>query len=320
MNQVAASRHWERVQTVLHEPDERSQIATSWRRCLLDHRLDPGGGGPPALLSGPEVRHVRGYMGRLLRLADGELDRLYGLVHGLGYHVLLTDQSGVVAERRVPEGDEAGCRRWSLWTGAVWREEVEGTNGVGTCLVERRPVTIHRDQHFRHQHTTLTCTVAPLFGVDGQLAGTLDASSFRPDPAGRIVPLVMAAVREAARRIEKACFHSCFARNLVLTLPDEAEDPSVSLLALDADRRIVGATRGARSALGLGDQARLGSIALNDILFAAPPAETASFADAERSVITAALTQSQGNVTAAAAILGISRSTMHRKIRRLRRR
>jgi transcriptional regulator of acetoin/glycerol metabolism len=128
----------------------------------------------------------------------------------------------------------------------------------------------------------------------------------------------MSAVRETAKRIEKRSFHSFFSRNLILALPEGVDDVSAPLLALDSDRQIVGATLGARLALGLNDQAQIGSIALNDILFAAPPAELSSLADGERMVITGALAQTQGNVTAAAALLGISRSTLHRKISRLR--
>ena len=32
--------------------------------------------------------------------------------------------------------------------GHRWSEESVGTNGIGTCLVEQRALTIHRDQHF----------------------------------------------------------------------------------------------------------------------------------------------------------------------------
>jgi transcriptional regulator of acetoin/glycerol metabolism len=101
-------------------------------------------------------------------------------------------------------------------------------------------------------------------------------------------------------------------------LPERTDDPSVSLLALDCDRQIVGATHGARMALGLDDRTRIGPIPLSDILFAAPPPDVRSFADGERMVVRGALAQTRGNVTQAAAILGISRSTLHRKIRRLR--
>jgi transcriptional regulator of acetoin/glycerol metabolism len=77
--------------------------------------------------------------------------------------VLLTDARGVIlncvtapAERRIFE-------RAGLWLGADWSEAREGTNGIGTCLVERQALTIHQDEHFRGRHTGLTCSASPVF-------------------------------------------------------------------------------------------------------------------------------------------------------------
>ncbi len=317
MTDREAVRHAERVLGALHDGRAANRIADSWRRCIEDHRLDPVSHQPPALVSGAEVRCARGYLGRLLHCASEELDRLYTLVREVGYHVLMTDLSGVVIERRVPDSDETGCRKWCLWTGAVWREEIEGTNGVGTCLIERRPVIVHRSQHFRHRHTALTCIVAPLYDTEGQIYGALDASSIRPDPTGHINPLVLNAVVSTARRIERRSFHDRFANCFILALPEGKEGESMPLLAIDGDRRVVGATHAARKALGIGEENRVGPTTLGDILFPATQGGPRSFADGERMVVAGALAQSQGNVTAAASFLGVSRATLHRKIRQL---
>jgi len=156
-----------------------------------------------------------------------------------------------------------------------------------------------------------------VFNAIGQVAGALDVSSFRPDPTGRVLPLIMAAVRETARRIEKACFHAFFARHLILALPEDPDAHSVPLLALDLDRRVVGATHAARVALRLDETTLGGSVVLGDLLGAPAPSEPSSFAEAERAVVMGALSQAQGNVKAAAIALGISRATLHRKIRSL---
>jgi transcriptional regulator of acetoin/glycerol metabolism len=156
-----------------------------------------------------------------------------------------------------------------------------------------------------------------VFNATGRVAGALDISSCRPNSTGRILPPAMAAVRETARRIEKACFPAFFSRHLILALPDSTDAHSVPLLALDQDRRIVGATYAARIALRLDETTLAGSIVIGDLLTAPPPSEPASFAEAERAVVTRALLQAQGNVKAAAASLGISRATLHRKIRSL---
>jgi len=319
---IAASHHADHVFSVLREGATSAvaplEIAASWRRCLVSHHIDPERTEPPTVLSGMELRHARDYAGRLLRAADPELDHLYGLVRNFDYSVLLADRSGAIIARRTCDGDENGCRNWRLWTGALWSEDIEGTNGVGTCLAERRPVTIHRDQHFRRRHTQLTCTVAPIFNAMGEVAGALDISSFRPDPTGRVLPMVMASVRNTARRIEQSCFHAFFSRHLIMILPETEDTYSAPLLAIDSDRKVVGATHAARVALHLDDAALAGSLGLSDLLAGAPGLESSSFVEAERSVVVGALAQSQGNVKAAAVSLGISRATLHRKIRRLR--
>ncbi|MCB8882028.1 sigma-54-dependent Fis family transcriptional regulator [Acidisoma cellulosilytica] len=315
-----AQHHTDRVLSVLERPSDGTGLSASWRRCLLHYNLDPERAEPPTMLSGMELRHARGYAGRLIHVADRELDRLHRLTSGLGYAVLMTDSEGVILARRVQEIDEGGCRHWQLWTGALWSEAVEGTNGVGTCLAEQRPVTVHRDQHFRSRHTKLTCTVAPLFDAGGEVAGALDISSFRPDPEGNILPLAMAAVQETARRIEQAYFHEVFARCLILSLPEDcAADNAVSvpLVALDGERRIMGATRAARRILNLDAQQMERGVSLGDAL-GQLPAEPYGLAAAEKQVLAGALAAAQGNVSAAAALLGISRATLHRKIKRLK--
>ena len=95
-----------------------------------------------------------------------------------------------------------------MWTGTVWSEECEGTNGIGTCLVEQRALTIHRDQHFYSRNTLLSCTTAPIHDHEGNLAAALDVSSCRADLTEGFVNLIAVAVTDAARRIEAENFRA----------------------------------------------------------------------------------------------------------------
>jgi transcriptional regulator of acetoin/glycerol metabolism len=313
MPRNGAPHHADRVFAVLDDATGHDPIVDSWRRCLSSHKLDPELAQPPVVLCAAELRAARTMAGRVLRAADPELDRLHDLVVSLGYCVLMTDLQGVIIARRVADNDESACRHWRLWTGAVWNEAIEGTNGVGTCLAEQRPITVHRDQHFRTRHTGLTCTVAPLFDFAGRLAGALDISSYRPDPRGGALRLALAATREAARRIEVRCFRDAFANALIISLPETEESVSAPLFALDGDRRVIGATRAARDRLGIDDSAITGGVAMPDL--ASEAATPEALTQAERAVVAGALAAMQGNVSAAARALGISRATMHRKIK-----
>ena len=99
-------------------------------------------------LTEAELRRARERVEPLLRAAEPTLDRLFAAVGGTGCCVLLADAHGIPLERRGAAGDDRTFAGWGLWTGTPWSEDAEGTNGIGTCLVERRALTIHRDQHF----------------------------------------------------------------------------------------------------------------------------------------------------------------------------
>ena len=190
----------------------------------------------------------------LLRAADASLDRLYLAVGGVGCCVLLADRDGIPVDRRGAVADDDTFDEWGLWTGTVWSEDSEGTNGIGTCLADQRALTIHRDQHFFSRNTLLSCTTAPIYDHEGNLAAALDVSSCRSDLTEGFVNLIAMAVGDAARRIEAENFRLAFPNARILLAP-VGERGAGALIAVDADDLVVGATRAARQALGITQQA-----------------------------------------------------------------
>ena len=122
-------------------------------------------------------------------------------------------------DRRGAAGRRATFSDWGLWTGTVWSEAAEGTNGIGTCIVEQRALDIHRDQHFFSRNTALSCTTAPVFDHEARLAAALDVSSCRADLTEAFVGLIAVAVQDAARRIEAEAFRLAFPDARVLVAP-----------------------------------------------------------------------------------------------------
>ena len=121
-----------------------------------------------------------------------------------------------------------------LWTGGVWSEKYEGTNGIGTCIVDQRAVTIDRDQHFFTRNSGLFCTTAPIFDEHGDLAAALDVSSCRGDLTEGFARLIASAVADAARFIEAENFRLAFPKARILLAPTGDRYGS-SLLAVDRD-------------------------------------------------------------------------------------
>jgi transcriptional regulator of acetoin/glycerol metabolism len=251
----------------------------------------------------------------LIQVAQPGLDRLHHSVGGAGCCVLLADRNGVPVERRGAPGDDATFFDWGLWPGAIWSEDSEGTNGIGTCLVEQRALTIHRDQHFYARNALLSCTTAPLYDHEGRLVAALDVSSCKAELIENFVNLIATAVIDAAARIEAECFRLAYpgARILIVPVPDKM---GKALIAVDQDDLVVGVTRAARQALGISQACLQKSLPAAEVMNMSRTV-TENLAAAERGVLQRALARAEGNVTAAAEALGMSRATLYRKLRRL---
>ena len=252
----AGASHPDRVYSVVENHDAAvgvEEVSTSWRRCLGEYAIEPGGDAAPQILTAQELRVARGPVEELVEAAAEENDRLAAIVSKVGYAVLFTSSSGVVVDFRGDATRADQFKHWGIWMGAVWSEDLEGTNGIGTCIAEQRPITVHRTQHFRTRHTSLSCCGAPIFSPDGKVVAVLDVTSIDPDISDRSHALALMVTIDSARAIEESLFRRNFRRawNLAITVP--ARIGEVLMLAVDDDQRIVGADHNARATLGLDD-------------------------------------------------------------------
>jgi transcriptional regulator of acetoin/glycerol metabolism len=308
-----ASLHVTRVELAIRSGQAaRSPVAASWARSARLHHLDPSAARLDNRLTDGELALARERMGVLLPTAAPHLDRLFQTVSGLGACIVLADTEGVALVRRGNPGDDGDFASAGLWTGTAWSEAHAGTNGIGTCLIEARPVTIHRDQHFLARNIALSCSSAPIFGPEGELMAVIDVSTARPDLPEAVSGLLCATVSDAARRVEVELFGQRFP-NARLVLVPGTERSSGAVLAVDCHELVIGATRGARQQLGLSGDLAAVPRPLPDVL---GEGADDGFDEAERAVIARALARTNGNVSAAARDLGLSRATLHRKLNR----
>ena len=229
-------------------------VSSSWQRSAKKHGLDPLDSKAPRILTSAELKHFRDPLDELISSAQEELDELYKVVREAGYAVLLCDSSGVAVAHRGENALANHFQYWGTWLGGVWSEEVEGTNGIGTCIVEERPVTVHRSQHFRSRHINLSCSGAPVFGVDGRLIAVLDVSAIDPELSERAQALTGALTVRSARAIEERFFREQFRREWIVAVAPPEGGTSGMLLAIDGNQRIIGANRVARRSLLLDDR------------------------------------------------------------------
>lgn len=315
MNQL--SRHADRVYECSQRPSAAvsSLVAASWRRCLTVHGMTPEQSWSAMRLTDGEFQQARDRSGALISEADGELGRLFATVGKAGCCLVLTDEHGIALERRGSAADDPEFRSVGLWPGTVWSEASAGTNGIGTAIADERTVVIQRDQHFLSCNIGLSCVTAPIRDENGRLAATIDISTCRYDATGALLAILSLSLRDAARRIEARLFRRAFSDARMLLVSDERGFPA--LLAIDHDDLVVGANAAARQLLRLDDKRIAGGLLAADLLNDAGPEEGSKFPDAERGVVRRALLRARGNVSMAADLLGVSRATLYRKMKRL---
>ncbi|MDH0749101.1 sigma-54-dependent Fis family transcriptional regulator [Pseudomonas sp. GD03842] len=255
------TRHAQQVLTVTqgkanhrYGPGADPSIARSWTRCLEDYHLDPAQPMAPTVLEHARVLESRQRLRQVLSIAGSEMNSLHRQLSG-GHAVLLTDDRGVILNCVTEPGERRIFERAGLWLGADWSESREGTNGIGTCLVERQSVTIHRDEHFRGRHTGLTCSASPVFDPHGELLAVLDVSSARHDVSRQSQFHTMALVNLSAKMIENSYFLRHFEDQWLLRFHLQAGSVglfSEGLLAFDGDGRVMALNQSALNLLSVG--------------------------------------------------------------------
>jgi transcriptional regulator of acetoin/glycerol metabolism len=227
-------------------------VRTSWSRCLNNYALDPQEIRRPNSVERADLQARRERLGVLLAIARIEMEALGKLIRHSEYSIMLTDRDGVIVSYLGDSGFLATARRSGFREGVMWSEREMGTNGMGTCLTARRPVVIHRTDHFLAQNTQLTCSAAPIFDMRGELLAALDISGASSSPQSHTLALVdMAAQNVENRTLLSACkelhlvrFHRC---------AEFVSTPGEGVIAFDDQGRIKGANRAALKLLGLRD-------------------------------------------------------------------
>src|SRR5579863_5987450 len=227
-------------------------VRTSWSRCLNNFALDPQETRRPNSVERADLQERRERLGVLLAIARIEMEALGKLIKHSEYSIMLTDRDGVILSYLGDTGFSATARRCGFREGVMWSEREMGTNGMGTCLTARRPVVIHRTDHFLAQNTALTCSAAPIFDMRGELLAALDISGASSNPQSHTLALVdMAAQNVENRTLLSGCkdlhlarFHRC---------AEFVSTPGEGLLAFDDEGVVRGVNRAALKLLGQRD-------------------------------------------------------------------
>ena len=269
--------------------------------------------------------------------------------------VLLSDAQGLLLDTLGDAGFASRAERVALRPGANWHEQWRGTNAIGTALAEQNPVVVHGSEHYLERNGFLTCAAAPIIDPAGTLLGAIDISSDHRQFHRHTLGLVRSAARMIEHRLFETR-HRDSLRLRIHKYREGIAGLTEGLVALSEDGWLIGANMAGLTLLGLARQdiaglridaifettvdmlhghsrigqgwpfelRRIGGSVLwvqveagRGGIDVTPAPDTAQETPgALPDDVARTVTECQGNVSEAARRLGISRTTLYRRLQR----
>jgi transcriptional regulator of acetoin/glycerol metabolism len=248
-----ASRIIQVVESGLQPAGIEPLVTRSWLRCLREYGIEPSAPRQISVLNPQSVKQLQESLGQLLPVARAEMESLYEQIAGSGFAVILADTQGAVLSTITDPALQREFRHAGLSLGALWDERHEGTNGIGTCLAETGPVTVHREEHFRGYNLTLSCSAAPILDPHGGILAVLDASTANSSDSRLIQRHTMALVNMSAHLISRWNFLNEYRHSWILRFHSRPEFVGLlheALMAIDDDGDILAVNESALVQLG----------------------------------------------------------------------
>ena len=174
------------------QPAVRPVIERSWRRCMAD--------AVPTVRSELAHSDLATMTIALRDAAAPVVDRMSEHLGDLRVGLFVSNDRGQILLRQVQEPQHRRILdRASAAEGFDFSEVSVGTNGMGTVLVERRPVLVHGAEHYSDLLENVTCAATPIFEpFTRRLLGTFSMACDSQDAS----PLMYGLTTDVGRQIE----------------------------------------------------------------------------------------------------------------------
>lgn len=178
----------------------------------------------------------------LIDVSEPIMERLYNIVEGSGFVIVLTDKEGciikIIGDKEWPKSKEL-----HLILGSLWSEESIGTNAIGTALHLNKPIQIIGAEHYNANNHCLTCSAAAIHNEDGELIGCINMSGNYSKANSHTTGIVVSGAYSIERQ-----FALIKSNKLLNVIFDSMSD---GMLVLDKNFKITRANNTAAKILGV---------------------------------------------------------------------
>ncbi|MFK8399923.1 sigma-54-dependent Fis family transcriptional regulator [Pseudomonas sp. BGr12] len=199
-------------------------------------------------ISKEEERRVEDEHRAVIDTASPDILSLWSSMQSPNWVVLFTNASGTILHTIGNQDVAPRELRLPLQCGRRLPESEMGTNAPAVVLSELEPAIVQRGEHFLDELSHFSCAAAPVFALDGSLAGVLDATGFD----ARLDPRALHRVSLAARSIENRFFEAAVSSGILLALHEDPRligTPFQGMILVREDGRLLTANRAAKQML-----------------------------------------------------------------------
>ncbi|WP_235062602.1 sigma-54-dependent Fis family transcriptional regulator [Thalassobacillus devorans] len=238
--------------------NEAIWLKESWERSQMQN-VDPSIAGE-AIIEDSEFKIYREQYKTLFQKIIPTMDRLARWLKGTSSIVNICNPSGYVLEAKGDVRFLKDMQAIHVHRGACWSEQVQGTNSVGTVIIEKKPLVVVGKEHYLERNHRLYCAASPIFDSSGKLCAVLNISGHYKN----YHPHILGIVDVAAREIEDRILIEDSNNHLIISLNSEDNLYRQALLAVDDDGVLTGVNREAKEIIDI-DHQSLGNIHLSEI-------------------------------------------------------
>ncbi len=173
----------------------------------------------------------------LLNTAVPAMEDIYNITENSGFCIALADRDGVILKIIGSPKELRFTSVGNFIEGAIWSEEIMGTNAVGTVLAIDKPIHIFGYEHYCKCACLSTCSAAPIHNENNEIIGVLDLTGPYVNVHAHTLGMVMAAVRAIERKLK---LNIVYNEVKLANLEKEAIMESISegLIAIDKNGQI----------------------------------------------------------------------------------
>ncbi|MGV2073910.1 sigma-54-dependent Fis family transcriptional regulator [Allorhizobium ampelinum] len=228
-----------------------ANLDQSWKRCRDRYRFDRGSKARVPSLTTQEISEQRQPFDENFATIRNELEFVHSTLQAASFCASFSDMAGIILHYQADSNADASLDVEQ--PGTIWAEGMAGTNGVGTCVIEKRPTMVMGNNHFFSEFSSLSCIAAPVLSADADMIGVFNVSTGNANVTGETFSMVAGLTIKTAERLSNQFFLNRFRNDTILKIGGSEQ---AILLALDPEQRIIGANHGARLCYGWSDDGR----------------------------------------------------------------